>query len=377
MNIQKFNASSVKDHVKSHFETAEGLRADTNNPTDASLAAVYGKSVHPKSEDAEKAKETGMSHLMAELGIDPYTDTISNLLTVQHDAPKFIIREVLRDAVSLGLRAAPVYPNIIASEEPITSLTIQMPHLNMMDAAPRYVNEGETIQLGDFSYGTKSLKVRKMGRGIGMTDEFKRYTTLNIVQMFLRDFGVKLGYALDGMAINILLNGEQADGSTSAPVMGVTTPGTVVYRDLSRIWVRLARLGRKAQTMISGEAMAIDIMDIEAFQKRESGTTKANLNVKTPIPTDASLFIHGAIPDDQVVILDPATTMLKYNATPLLVESERIVSNQTQNMYASISTGFGIMFRDSRIVVDSSINVNTTPFPAYMNVDLLEASELK
>lgn len=363
--------SSFTKAIPAMFKAAEHIRKDDKHAIEASLGSVFAA-------QTELAPEkNGMEALLHEIGIDVHTDTIENVLTLPTDAPKWIVPEIIRDAITVGLRKAPVYPNIIAAEETINGTSISMPHMNLSDAAPRYVEEGETITLGAISYGTKSLKIRKMGRGIGFTDEFKLYTTLNAVSIFLRDFGVKLGYALDGLAIDVLINGEQTDGSASAPVIGVTTVNTIVYKDLVRIWVRLARMGRVATTMVAGEDMAMDILDMDAFKVRQSGTTEAKLNLKTVIPASASLFIHGAIPDDQVVILDPQNTMIKYNARPLLIESERIVSNQTQNTYASLTTGFGTMFRDSRVILDKSVTFLSTGFPAYMNVDLFEASELK
>lgn len=377
MNKSKLKVSTAKSQLGKLYKDAQSVRMHKETPQDVSLGDVYGASLYPN--DPVKAKEHGMQHLMNDLGIEPNVDTVENIITTSDadSAMKWVVPEIMRDAITLGLRLSPVYPNIIASEEPINALTIQMPHINMSDAAPRYVNEGETIKTGGISYGTKELKVRKMGRGIKFTDEFKQFTTLNVLSIFMRDFGVKLGYALDGLAINVLLNGEQADGSESAPVIGVTTTGTLVYEDLLRVWVRLSRMGRSASVMVAGEANSVAIMNMDAFKKREAGTTQAKLDIKMPIPNSASLYVHGAIPNDQVVILDPANTMVKFNSRPLLIESERMVSNQTNASYATLSTGFGILFRDARIVLDKDLAFSATGFPAYMNVDLLTSSELK
>ena len=46
--------------------------------------------------------------------------------------------------------------------------------------------------------------------------------------------GIKLGYGMDGLMIDALVNGEQTDGSESAPVIGTTTGvmATFAYKDL-------------------------------------------------------------------------------------------------------------------------------------------------
>ena len=57
-----------------------------------------------------------------------------------------------------------------------------------------------------------------------------------------RDFGVQLGYALDTLAMDVVINGNQVDGSESAPVIGVgSTSDGIQYRDLLRVWVRASR----------------------------------------------------------------------------------------------------------------------------------------
>jgi len=59
-----------------------------------------------------------------------------------------------------------------------------------------------------------------------------------------------------------------------------------------------------------------------------------------------------------------------------MVESERIVSNQTQATYATLTTGFSKLFDDSVVVIDKSLNITTAGFPAYMEVDDLEIQDV-
>ena len=363
MILEKYEKSEYKGRIQEFYQTAESIR---KTGVEITLAEVFEQNTGKKIEA-----------LYEDMGIETHKDTVENIVTLPDAAARWLMPEIWRESLRLGMRKAPIYPNIIAFEESINGLEVHMPHLNMSDAAPRYVGEAETIQMGSLSYGDKSFKIRKMGRGIELSDEVKQYSSLKVVSVFLQDFGVKLGYALDTLAMDILLNGDQADGSESAPVVGVTTPGTVAYRDLLRVWIRLSRMGKSAQTMISGEAMALNIMDLDEYKLKTQGSTEAKLNLKTPVPNSADLYIHGAIPDDQVVILDPRTTMMKFNARPLLVESERIVSNQTEATYASLTTGFGIMFRDSRLIIDEDLNISAAPLPSYMNVDALEQVEIK
>ena len=88
----------------------------------------------------------------------------------------------------------------------------------MSDAAPAKVNEAETIPLGDVSFGQKSVSLFKIGKGFKLTDEVKNYVAIDVLGICLRDFGIQLGYAMDTLAMDVLMNGNKADGSESAPV---------------------------------------------------------------------------------------------------------------------------------------------------------------
>lgn len=372
MNTEQLENSKYAGEMAELYNTASALRGDSECPMDVSMFDVLAQ------KHSLDAKSNPCETLMEDLGINPATDTISNIVTVSDVNVRWIIPEIFRDAIRLGLRRAPIYPNIIASEQPLGGLKITMPFINMSDADARYVGEAETIQFGGISYGSKEIKVRKMGRGIKISDEVRQFSTLNVVSLFLQDFGVRLGYGLDTLAIDVLLNGEQVDGSESAPVVGITTPDTLIYSDLLRVWIRLSRMGKNATTMVGGEDITLKLLSLPEYKFRQnSGPLYANLDVKTPIPNQASIYVHGSIPANQIVIMDPSSTLLKFNSRPLLVESERIISNQTEATYATLTTGFAVMFRDSRIVVDDTLNITDHNFPAYMNVDVLEQSTIK
>ena len=304
------------------------------------------------------------------VGLDTRKDTMQNIFTMPDQDIRWIVPEIIREAVSTGLREAPFYPTLIASDQPINSLQVTMPFVNMSDAAPARVNEGETIPLGAVSFGQKSVTLFKIGRGFKITDEVKNYVSLDILSIFIRDFGVQLGYALDTLAMDVLINGNNPNGSESAPVIGVgdTTQG-ITYRDLLKVWIRSSRLGRSFKTMIGSEDAALEILDLPEFKNRQSGTTTATLNLKTPVPSSADFYIHPGTPDKSVLMVDPRSALIKLTAKQLMLESERIVSNQTEAIYATLSTGFSKMYLDASLILDGSKAFSTYGFPDYMNID--------
>jgi len=352
--------------LKEAVQACEATRKHKTNPTDITL------------QEFVKAKyQMSMEQFYEQLKVNPTSDTVENIVNMPDQNYRWLIPEVIRDAIRLGLRKAPIYPNIIASEQNISQTEITMPAINMSEAMPKYVGIAETITVGDVSFQEKKVRIRKMGRGIKIPYEIRQYVALNILSIFLQDFGVKMGMGLDMLALDAAINGDQADGSDSAAVIGVATAGTLNYRDLIKPWVRGSRLGKTFANMVAGEDMAIDILDLFQYNNRQFGTVIHQIDLKTPIPSSSNLWVHGGIPNSQVLIVDPASALIKLNAQPLLVETEKIVSNQTEATYASITTGFATLFRDSRVVLDKSITYAANPFPAWMDPTYQETLEIQ
>lgn len=362
MDKNQFAKSQYKADIAQVVQSCESLRKDSDNPMDISLQDFVNK----------KWGIT-LDTLYQDLGVNPSLDTIQNIFTLPDVSMRYLIPEIIRDALRLGLRKNPIWQDIVAAEQSIKSPSVTIPFINMSEATPRYVNEAETIPVGNLSFGSKTLKVRKIGKGIKIPYEVNQYVAINVVGIFLQDFGVKLGQGIDSLMIDTLINGEQVNGSESAPVVGVDNVGIVTYKDLLRVWIRMGRLGKAPKSIIGGENAAIETLNLDEFKKRTAGTTDSKLNLKTPVPDTTNYYIHGAMPTTQQMIVDPSSAIIKYNAQPLLVETDKIISNQTIETYASLTTGFGILFRDARIIIDSTLDFQTgNGFPTYMDVDTLE-----
>lgn len=357
--MAKFNKESkYSKDIPDLVRACEAMRQDTDAPTDITLSEFVN----------EKYSGLSMDAMYKDVGIDPTIDSIQNIINLPDPNLRWLIPEIYRDAIRLGLRKNPIYPDVIAGEQTVSQTTLIMPAINMSDAKPKYVGTAETILLGDISFDQKQVKIYKLGRGIKLPYEVKQYVALNVVGIFMQDWGVKLAMGLDTLLITTLINGDQAGGIDSTAVIGINTANTLVYRDLLRPWVRFSRLGKSPTVMIGGETVSMDILDLLTTTKYY-GDPRAtvDLKLKTPLPTSANIWVHGAMPDKQVLMLDKSDTIIKLNAQPLLVESEKIISNQTEETYMSLTTGFATIMKDSRLIIDETLAFSGNGFPSYMN----------
>jgi len=128
-------------------------------------------------------------------------------------------------------------------------------------------------------------------------------------------------------------------------------------------------MGRNFTTMIGGEDQAIEMLNLPEFKDRHSGTTEATLNIKSPVPKNANFYIHPGTPDQGLLLIDTTAALIKLTAKQLMLESERIVSNQTQAIYASLTTGFSKMYQDAALILSANKKFSEAGFPDFMNID--------
>lgn len=308
-----------------------------------------------------------------DLGIDMTGMTVEKMLNTS-ELNKWLFPEIFRDAIRRGLEYTPFYGSLVAGEETIAGTGITMPAMDFSnvdrnEVRLRDTNEGATITEGQIiAWSEKQVTIRKKARGLKQTYESIMFTPIDLAAIYFEELGTQLGSDLDAELVNIALNGDQADGSASSPVIGVTTAGTLTYNDLSRAWIRFRKIGRTSSVMLMGEAEALTILALPEFQRTQAAgaTTPSGvtLNIANPLPTTQDILIHDSIPAGKIILVDRARAFIQLTAMPLLVESEKIVSRQVNGEYVSIITGFANVFTDGRLVLDVNSSLAANPGPA-------------
>lgn len=314
-------------------------------------------------------EDYGPAQFYRDLDIDLQNMTVEKMLNTS-DLSRWLFPEVFRDAIRQGLEYTPFFRNLITGEERIESTGLTMPKLTTPPAGDvrlRDTKEGATITEGLISWGEKQVTVSKKARGLLQTYESIMFTPIDLARVYFEELGSRFGADLDRDLITVALDGDQADGSEAAPVIGAATAGTLLYTDIARAWIRFKRINRNSAAMITNEADAITILNMSQFERKNpspgqtpSGVT---LNVNTPLPSDQDLYVHSAMPAQQILFVDPRRAFVQLTAMPLLVESEQIVSRQLRGEYVSIITGFANVFKDGRLLLDYGTNLVTNPGP--------------
>ncbi len=361
---------------------------------------------------AQSGEALGPEHLFAELGIDENRTTVNELM--QDEDNRFLMAELIREGVRRGMGMAqreqlaemnqralasfgpitteagggqrfvspevfldPVnrgavqgtfYPDLIIREIPVAQPEAIVPRIDLSDAALADSNEAATIEEGSITYSTKTVKIKKKARAIKITDEAVMFSSLSLLQIFLEDFGRIFGHTLNGMAVDTIINGEQADLSEAATVVGVeSTTNGITWFDLARVAIQFGLIGQVGTQIIGNATTALNFLNLpEVKNKQFPGAPLLATMMKSPLTMPEDLYVSPKVGANKVVIQDPSSSIVQLTAMPLMVETERIVMKQINGTAMSIYTGFSKIQRKASVILDGSILFSGNGFPTYM-----------
>lgn len=285
-----------------------------------------------------------------------------------NDAWRFIIPELIISAIRLDYDAASMASNWIASTTNVTQRDVKMPHIKRGNTVPRKIGEAESIPFGSVAFGQKSASVQKVGIGFKITDELVEASSLDLMFQFLGEVGNDMSIARDVEAFDVLVNGEQADSSESAPVVGVETTTAFAFKDIKRGVSRMKRLKRMVDRIITSEDDGINISLLDELKGFNGGTTLTSLRSILGVPDtlENDVFVP---PTDQMMLLASGSCMTELKYGSMKVEERRNAQSQENEMFVSDNVGYAIIRRDGRLLMDKSIAYSGNGFPSYMDID--------
>jgi hypothetical protein len=394
----------LKGKVKEMITRMDAMRQDPETPRDIGLRQFMAEEYTDSNNNP-----LGPEHLYSELGIEPQSTRVKDVMA-QEDT-KYLVVEIIRDGVRIGMGLAqrdqirrareaavsqgPVtsdggsqrfmspevfldaqrlglvqstfYPDLIVREETVPQPTVTMPTIDLSKATLVDSNEAATIEEGSVSYGSRDVKLRKKARGLKVTYEAIQYNSLSLMQIFFQDAGQILGHTLNNMAVDVIVNGDQAGGTQAAAVIGVdNTTNGITWKDYMRVAIRGGLIGRTFSQVLGNETTSLNFMMLPEVKDRVQGTPLMNATFRSPLQLPSEVYPSLTIPTNQVALQDPSMSLVQLTSMPLMVETEKIVSKQIEASYASITTGFAKLMRTASIIIDGSILYSANQFPAWM-----------
>jgi len=176
-----------------------------------------------------------------------------------------------------------------------------------------------------------------------------RRMSVDLLRVHLQRVGERLGRSLDKRLADVLVSGDSS-GATAPTVINTATQNAWAYADLVRAFLVLSQQNNFTPThMLAGSnaIMAIlnlaEIKDAALFEFAKSGNF--------PTPLGVKLIPCADVPADQIVMMDANFAVEKITEQDLLVESEKLISQQWDRTFLSVVTDFAVVYENARIVM--------------------------
>lgn len=287
------------------------------------------------------------------------TDPSARYLTPEYFAP----------VLMRGVVQGQYWDQLISADLSVPQPKVTMPLMSLSDAGLEERTEGATYKEGTVAYGSKEVTVKERGKAIYFTDESVMFNRIDLVSVFFEDLGRILASGLNGEAVRVLRDGDQANGSEAALVIGASVANTFDYTDITRVMIRMGMIGRPVTQVVAGEDMAIaweNLSEIKNNQNSGSKLLPTNTFGVTR-PQNWELFPAFNIPANKVLFSDPNSAMVALTVKPLTLEQDRIVARSLNGTFAKIWKGFAIQQTTGRVIVDKSIAFSGNGWSAAFN----------
>lgn len=314
-----------------------------------------------------------MKDIYRRMGFNPKINGLQFILDSSKVAgSRELVPEILRGFIQKDLVQEGIWNNLVASERSISMPSEKVPHINYSGeaAAMEEVGEATHTPLGYVSFGSKEISISRKGIGIALTDQVKRFVTVDQLGIYLRDVSRRLSNDLTSDALDVLQNGDQPNFTDPIGVMGVDNIGNKIqYIDYMRMYIRFLRTGYFPSQMICNEEEALRILQVDEFKPSgNSVAARFGLNLGNSGQKDsATLWVHDDIGNHQQVFLDPNNALEYLINEPLVVKEERKEAVETTHYFARMTTGFSNLIQGSKIKMDGTQAFSSTGFPSYLD----------
>ncbi|HYE74527.1 MAG TPA: hypothetical protein VEF04_14405 [Blastocatellia bacterium] len=388
----------MKGQMQAWWTELNGIRSHAKKPRDISFRQFLREKAQSQQDSQENLTP---GHVIKSLGFDPQTVFFSELAADQDGF--FVCAEIVRQAIDRGMRGltlkqelqhnkmldaifsqAPILSDpasryvvpeyfapfinrgvvqgqywdaLISADIGVPQPKVTMPLMQLSDAALEERAEAATIKEGSVIYGSKDVKIKERAKAIYFSDESVMFNRIDLVSVFFEDLGRMLASGLNGEAVRVLRDGDQADGSEAATVIGASVSGTFDYTDVVRVMIRMGMIGRPVTQIVAGEDMANlweNLPEVKNNQNNGGKLLQTTVRGVTR-PQNWELFPAFNIPANKILFSDPNQAMVALTAKPLTLEQDRIVARKLNGTFASVWKGFAIQQATARVIVDKSI----------------------
>ena len=194
----------------------------------------------------------------------------------------------------------------------------------VLDDSETYTSTAQAVQLPEATVreGTTATVLSKFGRLISASYEAIRQQRLDVFGVMLRSVGVRLAVSVVKEAVDVLID-------DLTPI----TTSALTYDDLAKLYGEFDCFDMT--TVITSPELASKIAAMEQLKD-----CSANADGKLILPFGSELVKTSAVDSDTVIGIDRDFALEFITSTDLVMETDKLIDRQLDQMTVSITCGF-------------------------------------
>lgn len=239
--------------------------------------------------------------------------------------------EFVRRCIKAGMDNASVLPYIVAANTYTDGIDYHGITLTDSDSGSEVVtvNAGAALPITTVANDAGTVAISKYGRQIQTVYEVLRKQRLDLFAVVLKSVGAKISVNINKAAAAVLTNGVTNTDTAKA--------NAIAYSDLASFWAGMKTTNMNA--MLASPAMMATIL---AMDEMSDCTGDENGVVTTPF--GVKLVKCPGLDDDIVIGVDKNSALEAVYGSDVIVDSDKLISTQIDNIAFSISVGFAKIF---------------------------------
>ena len=239
--------------------------------------------------------------------------------------------EFVRRCIKAGMDNASVLPYIVAATTYTDGIDYHGITLTDSDSssAVTTVNAGEALPITSVANASATVAVNKYGRQIQTVYEVLRKQRLDLFAVVLKSVGAKISVIINNAAAKAL--------TTGASETQTAVSGKIAYSDLASFWAGMESSNMSA--MLASPAMMATILAMD-----EMGDCTGDENGVVTTPFGVKLVKCAGLEDNVVIGVDKNSALEAVYGSDIIVDSDKLISSQIDNIAFSISVGFATIF---------------------------------
>lgn len=239
--------------------------------------------------------------------------------------------EFVRRCLKQGVEEASIVPYITAAQTTVNSVDYR--GLSITSTGSEIVAEGGTLPVTTVKLAGAITPLVKLGRKISTSYEAIRQQRLDLFATTLRTIGAQLSRAINGKAIEALV-------ASTTPIALAGT--ALTYNDLVSFFAEFEE--HNLTTLLVSPSTMADILKLDEMKKCVSEYLTDG-TLKTPF--GATLVKCSSVSSNYLIGLDKSCALEMINGSDIVVDFEKLISTQMEDVSFTITTGFAKIIPDA------------------------------